>query len=221
MAVFCQKKMQFPRSVWTILNTPGSHSVGDESPWGGFWLMVLAQPAGFWTLPSWVEWPPRPGQEGQLLVRFLRRWGSAFLRKGGNAAHFLRSGLALNGMFNHICLHLDGIFQRQAEISQWVFFRVEFFWKAEGGTLAAEPIFQMKCPCVTVSKLTQHIKLPQGHSQGFSDWCFSEQDWKRREVCRQTGSSDDWYSGQLWAPGVEPHRTNLDRITDGLGGKGP
>lgn len=107
MAVFCQKKMQFPRSIWTILNTPGSHSVGDESPWGGFWLMVLAQPAGFWTLPSWVEWPPRPGREGQPLVRFLRRWGSAFLRKGGNAAHFLRSGMALNGMFNHICLHLD------------------------------------------------------------------------------------------------------------------
>lgn len=217
MVVFCQKKTQFPRSTWKILNTPASDSVGSESRWEGFWLMVLAQLAGFWTLPSWVEWPPRPGQEGQSLVGLGFSGDEAvpsFVRISSYQEQLWMEYLTI---FIFIWIN---IFQRPAEISQWLFFRIEFFWKAEGGTLAAEQILQMKCPCVTISKLTQHIRLPQGHSWAFSDWCSSEQDWKRRKVCRQTGSSDGWYSGQLWALGGEPYRTNLDRITDGLDGKG-
>lgn len=209
MVVFCQKKIQFPRSTWKTLNTPGSDSVGSKSPWGGFWLLVLAQPAGFWTLPSWVEWPLGQGRRGSpSLGSSGAEAVPSFVREGMQHISSDQEWLRMECLTTFTFIWI-GIFQRQAEISQWVFFRVEFFWRAEGGTLAAEPILQMKCPCVTISKLTQHIKLPHGHSQGFSGWCFSEQEWKRREVCSQTGSSDGWYSGQLWAPGVEPHRTNL------------
>lgn len=219
MVVFCQKKIQFPSSTWKILNTPGFHSVGSESPWGGFWLTVPAQPAGFWALPSWVEWPPRPGQEGQPLVGFFRRWGSSFLCERGNASPQIRNGSEWN-----ISLYLSsfGLASFKDKLKFHSFLRGRILmksWRWDIGSWADS---------WNEVSLCDHLQIHTAHqinTRTFSGFFWLMLLWARLEKKESLQTNWGWWwlvqSGQLWAPGVKAYRTNLDRNTDGLCGKGP
>ena len=90
---------------------------------------------------------------------------------------------------------------------KWFFFRVEFFWKAEGATLGrrANPPNE-----VSLRDHSPDSFSTSDYCKCISVWiflrcCFSEQDRKGREVFRQTLNPvmADTHGGQLGAAGVK------------------